>query len=636
MKLRKWEYSVTKFVRSMWLFTGFVVLATVSVMTLLEQYKIPDDAISIHSMLDVDTGQTVTLPLRRMNRTGKPQQYRFRAELPQSLFSAHTGDEPWYLYLPRFEQNIAVTVNGKRISASHNTAAWRGPLVFNSALMLIPNELMSQSHFHVEIVISTTALPPISVYPLYIGSYTQLGPIHSLQTLLEYDVRLISTVLLCIVCVMALIVFLKMPTQRAYLWLALACSLFLPIRVTNILPLAEEWLIYIPWLYFLLPFAALSILHYVRYLSDSYSFNIPLFAVALTTFIGALCAGVELLTLRQSIIVFVFPWILVTLVGAVFLLIQHAHRTASWVFMLLLTCLFGVCIGLAHDVLVLNNTLDHAFMVSYVCVFFLMIALLLQLYYKLVSLLDIINHANERLVDELAKKEAVLQHSYQERQTLFVQQCLNAERDRITAELHDGVAGHLTSILTIAQASEPKAYSHQSIVSLTKYAIDDVRLLVDTFSSLGSDPNVLFAIIKERCFSPLASANIRMHWEVINIPDHLSIDPALGLDLIRIMQEILNNAVKHGTPTQLSCASDIDQHTLRITVTNQGGIALDHSRCASPGHGLLNIRKRIAKFPAGVFELIPIETGTRAFFSFTLVDRSVEPTRPPDPSHSVT
>lgn len=636
MKPKKWASSMTKFTRCVLLFSGFAILATVFIMILLEQYKIPADALSIHSVLDVDTGQTLSLPLRRMNHTGESQQYRFRAELPKSVFSDHAGDEPWYLYLPRFEQNITVTVNGKRISASHNTSAWRGPLVFNSAFMLIPTELVSQSQVQVEVVIRTTTLPPVSLYPLYIGTYSQLGPIYTLQVLLEYDVRLISTVLLCIVCVMALIVFVKTPTQRAYLWLALACGLFLPIRITNIVPLAEEWLMYIPWLYFLLPFAALSILHYVRYLSEASRFNIPLLALALTTVVGALCAGLGLLPLRQSVILFVFPWILVTLAGAVYLLIQHAHRTGSWVFVLLLTCLLGVCIGVAHDVLVLNNLLDHAFMVSYLCVFCLMIALLLQLYYKLVSLLDIVNHANERLVDELAKKEAALQHSYQERQAFVVQQCLNAERDRITAELHDGVAGHLTSILTIANAADPKAHPNQSIVSLTKYAINDVRLLVDTFSSVGSDPNVLFAIIKERCFSPLASANIRLHWDVTTIPEHLSIDPALGLDLIRIMQEILNNAIKHGAPTELSCVSDIDQHTLTITVTNQGGIALDHSRCASPGHGLLNIRKRIAKFPAGAFALLPIATGARAVLSFSLVDRPAEPTHPPTSTHSVT
>jgi glucose-6-phosphate-specific signal transduction histidine kinase len=102
------------------------------------------------------------------------------------------------------------------------------------------------------------------------------------------------------------------------------------------------------------------------------------------------------------------------------------------------------------------------------------------------------------------------------------------------------------------------------------------------------------------------------------------------------MQEILNNAIKHGAPTELSCVSDIDQHTLTITVTNQGGIALDHSRCASPGHGLLNIRKRIAKFPAGAFALLPIATGARAVLSFSLVDRPAEPTHPPTSTHSVT
>lgn len=627
---------MTKSARCLLLFTGFAMLAMVSVITLLEQYKFPSDALSISSMIDVETGQTVTLPLRRMNLTGQPQQYRFRTQLEQSDFSMYRNNESLYVYLPRFEQNIAVSVNGKRISESHNTAAWRGPLVFNYAFIHIPTALLSQPIFKVDVQISTSALPPVSLYPIYIGSYEQLGPIFAMQKFLEYDVRLISTVLLCIVCVMALIVFVKLPQQRAYLWLTLACGLFLPIRITNILPLPENWLIYIPWLYFLMPFAALSILHYVRYLSESSRFNIPLLAVALTTFIGVLCATLELLTLRQSIVLFVFPWILVTLFCAVILLIQYAYQTASWVFVLLLTCLLGVCIGVAHDVLVLNNILDHAFMVSFLSVFCLVVALLLQLYYKLVSLLNIINHANEHLVEQLAQKEIALQQSYQERQAFIVQQCLNTERDRITAELHDGVAGHLTSILTIANAPEPKAHSYQSIASLTKYAINDVRLLVDTFSSVGSDPNVLFAIIKERCFSPLASANIRLHWGVTSIPEHLFIDPALALDLIRIMQEILNNAIKHGAPTQLSCISEVEQQTLKITVTNSGGSELEQTRCPTPGHGLLNIRKRIAKFPDGVFELTPIATGACAVFVFTLEDRQAGPTRPQYPSHSVT
>ncbi len=635
MKPKEWGCSMNKPGRYLLLFSAFAILSTVSVITMLEQYKFPPDALRITNILEVDTGQTVTLPLRRMNHTGQPQHYQYHAQLDLSHFKMYRNDQSLYVYLPRFEQNIDVTVNGKRISGSHNTSAWRGPLVFNYALMHIPTALLSQPMLQVDVQIRTSALPPVSLYPIYIGTFEQLGPIFALQKLLEYDLRLISTVLLCIVCVMALIVFVKLPEQRAYLWLTLACGLFLPIRITNVLPLTEDWLIYIPWLYFLIPFAALSILHYVRYLSDSSRFNIPFFAVALTTLIGALCVILELLTLRQSIVLFVVPWILVTLVCAVVLLIYFAYRAASWVIFLLLTCLLGLCMGVAHDVLVLNNLLDHAFMVSFLIVFCLMVTLLLQLYYKLVSLLNIINHANQHLVEQLAQKEAALQQSYQKRQAFVVQQTLNAERERITAELHDGVAGYLTTILLIANTSEPKTHSHQSIASLTKCAIDDVRLLVDTFSSLGLDTNVLFAIIKERCFSPLASANIRLHWGVTNIPEHFSIDPALALDFIRIMQEVLNNAIKHGAPTKLSCVSEVEQQTLKITVTNSGGIELEQTRCASPGHGLLNIRKRIAKFPDGAFELTPISTGACAVFLFTLVDRQTQSTRPQHPSHSV-
>lgn len=67
-------------------------------------------------------------------------------------------------------------------------------------------------------------------------------------------------------------------------------------------------------------------------------------------------------------------------------------------------------------------------------------------------------------------------------------------------------------------------------------------------------------------------------------------DEHLALQLLRIVQELLSNVIKHSHATRLTVRFEADRRYLRVIVSDNGaGFAGEH---ATAGHGLSGIRKR--------------------------------------------
>lgn len=81
---------------------------------------------------------------------------------------------------------------------------------------------------------------------------------------------------------------------------------------------------------------------------------------------------------------------------------------------------------------------------------------------------------------------------------------------------------------------------------------------------------------------------------------HLRVDGEIGglprtvaVDVYRIAQECLNNAARHGVPTQVDLRVTQDAHAVAVTVEDDGGG--DAARLDRPGgHGIVGLRERIA------------------------------------------
>jgi len=572
----------------------------------------------VDEVFDHQKNSEITLPLRSLNLSLEPSIQEFSFSLLTDNIKESVDEktqEQYFLYFPRFEQDITITVNGNTITNKGNISRWQGPLIFNSAFIHIPPYVFNGEVLNFKITISTNSLPPISLYPFFIGNHDNLNLAYVTHQFLEKTTRQISMVLLILVLTISIIIYLKLPYHKEYLWLAIASGLFLPLRFSNLVFGMDKFIEFVPWLYFLIPLATLSIFYYIKILIQNKYFNIPLIPTILFVLLGALSAFIGLLPLRQAIILVSLPIVLFSLFFSLSILVKHTYQSSSSMSFILLCSVLFLFISFGHDVLVLNNYLSHTFLISYISVFILLLTIIIQLFNKLIELLNNIKLSNVFLNKSLVEADQALADAYEQQRLLSIKTSISAERGRITEELHDGIAGHLTSILTIARNNENE--HNKQIAKIAKYTINELRLLIDTFETESDDLAIVLSIVRERILMPLEASEIKTTWWMNNIDPDYRINPNLGLDLIRILQECINNAVKHGKPKIINVEIYVAGPDVQIELLNHGGEAYYKKET---GHGLRNIKKRLKKFTNASFSIRKIETGAASTITFTLED----------------
>lgn len=201
----------------------------------------------------------------------------------------------------------------------------------------------------------------------------------------------------------------------------------------------------------------------------------------------------------------------------------------------------------------------------------------------------------KRMIQEQLKRQ-VLEFEYQQKMLQAELQSQEGERRRLAADLHDSIGGMLSTIrvgLTTISRSLPDPQA----IDETKQMLDDTitsvrRISRDLMPSTLEKFGFVHAI-RELCERFQATSKIEIRFlEQEEIP---ALDKQRGLMVFRIVQELLNNAVKHSQATliQVSVALE-DQLTI---VVEDNGIGFDveaqrNDKQSGKGLGLFNIENR--------------------------------------------
>jgi signal transduction histidine kinase len=186
---------------------------------------------------------------------------------------------------------------------------------------------------------------------------------------------------------------------------------------------------------------------------------------------------------------------------------------------------------------------------------------------------------------QLAKLNAELRATQQ----LLVDSSQVAERMRIARELHDLVGHHLTALsLNLEVAShlaQGQAQEHiQTAQSVTKLLLGDVREVVNSLR--GDDSFDLGRAIRT------LTKDIPMPQIHLDVPDDLGIyDPVRAETILRCVQEIITNAVRHSGARNLWIESVKTAEGVEVRARDDGKGA----RQPKPGNGLTGMRERIER-----------------------------------------
>ncbi|SEW51820.1 ATP-binding protein [Chitinophaga arvensicola] len=170
------------------------------------------------------------------------------------------------------------------------------------------------------------------------------------------------------------------------------------------------------------------------------------------------------------------------------------------------------------------------------------------------------------------------------------------ERTRLARDLHDGLGGLLSGVkieLSALQApikvSSPDTIVHKTMGHLDN-AVDELRRIAKSMM-----PEVLLTYglgeaIKEYC-NGLRKSGVPVSCQVYNYKNDMS--PGRQVTLYRIVQELVNNAIKHAGATEILV--QLQQRGQRIfLVVEDDGKGFDTTQMqALKGAGLANIQSRV-------------------------------------------
>lgn len=191
---------------------------------------------------------------------------------------------------------------------------------------------------------------------------------------------------------------------------------------------------------------------------------------------------------------------------------------------------------------------------------------------------------------KLARELAAAHHHELELEQL---RSVQLERERMMADMHDGLGSALLSTLVLLEREDLPVRAAADVV---RECVDDLRLIVDSREPAASDLSTLVGMFRYRLQPRIQATGMQLLWRMDDLTCTPQLDPTASLHLLRILQEAVANALRHSGATAIELSTRQTADAIEITVRDNGA-GFDRERAAT-GRGLSNMRSRAERLGA--------------------------------------
>lgn len=256
-----------------------------------------------------------------------------------------------------------------------------------------------------------------------------------------------------------------------------------------------------------------------------------------------------------------------------------------------------------------QNEIIVAIIYTFIAFFLMGLVLLLFFYFS-----------NKKLVrQQIEKKNLEIDHQKQLLSAVIITQ--EEERKRIAQDLHDDISsklnivslnGHMlkTPDLTVAEQEEITT----NIVNFTKRALDNSRriahdLLPPVLEKFGLDAGIKELVLE---FNSARIVNVTYHNSLL----FEAIDSNKHLHVFRILQELLNNSLRHGKAKNIIIIFE-NVKGINICKYTDDGLGFDMNHTDNQkGLGMKNIESRVNFLNGSLEVYAEINKGIQVNFNF--------------------
>jgi len=204
---------------------------------------------------------------------------------------------------------------------------------------------------------------------------------------------------------------------------------------------------------------------------------------------------------------------------------------------------------------------------------------------------------NFRAKAKLQKEQLELENKLLEEQSNYK---IQEQRLDISRELHDNVGSQLTFIISILDNLKSSSVQFDEAIdkkidTLTNFANKSISELRDTIWVLNSK-QLSLSELKSRMLNFIKDAGesvdtIRFQFD-FDIQNDVQLSSKQAINLYRILQEIVNNAIKHANAKDISVSISQIENELQIKISDNG-IGFDYESKKKKSFGLTNVQNRV-------------------------------------------
>lgn len=604
-----------------------------------------------------DSAQDVRLPDDWRGRaTGASGWYLFDIDL------AVAPDRTWGVWLQRVAADARVFVNGVPLGAGLETDAdfrnWNAPM-----LLRVANGLLEPGVNRIAVQVVADRPDHGFLGGVVLGPYAELLPVHERAMLVRIGALRVIVALMVVVGGFSALLWFWRRRDTVFGWFA---AMTLAWAAHDIHPLLAHPLTMWPllewfWHATLVAFVYCVCLFVHRFLDQRYPAferRLAIWAVAMPAVALPVAAfapqihhdWVAPISDTSALLISTLPFLMM---GARLARLPSAVKAG-----MLAAGALPLLLG-AHDWLVITGLLPrtHGYLMPYGSVLILLVfgSYLTRRFGRTLTDLE---QLNQELEARVRAREVEIAVKHRRLQRLETERALLEERARLMTDMHDGLGGTLISTLAMVQAGQTNP---DLLARALREAIDDLRLMIDSLDPVDGDLCSVLANMRARIEPKLRAAGLRLEWQVADVTTPAHLGSTGVLQVMRIVQESINNVLKHAHATRLRIAleagpepsgaqplrraaaaarraalsidegpdgPDVDapgpdagdsrveavaptgdrMGSIRVSITDDG-IGLPHGT-RSGGRGMGNMRRRAGRIGARL-EVVPAEPGTR-------------------------
>lgn len=217
-----------------------------------------------------------------------------------------------------------------------------------------------------------------------------------------------------------------------------------------------------------------------------------------------------------------------------------------------------------------------------------------------VALEQVARH-NTELARKVREREEELHAVFDRLQSVESQRVLEAERRRLTRDMHDGLGSQLVQTLNMVRSSGQRIES-AAVASMLHHALEELRLTLDSLEPMDGDLPTILGTLRQRVGPALQAAGIELAWQVEEVPAVPGLEARGVMHLFRCLQEVFANVVKHAQATRVTVRTWEEGGRIGLSVADNGvGLGtVPDDLVQDRGRGIGNIRLRAAEIGATV------------------------------------